>query len=60
MPGAVRPVSYTQLDVYKRQALCRLEENAQVICGDSVASLGAQRQKFDIIFLDPPYGSGLL
>ena len=31
-----------------------------VICGDSVASLGAQRQKFDIIFLDPPYGSGLL
>ena len=23
-------------------------------------AFGAQRQKFDIIFLDPPYGSGLL
>ena len=46
--------------VRENLALCRLEENAQVICGDSVASLGAQRQKFDIIFLDPPYGSGLL
>ena len=38
--------------VRENLALCRLEENAQVICGDSVASLGAQRQKFDIIFLD--------
>lgn len=46
--------------VRENLALCRLEENAQVICGDSVAVLGAQRQKFDIIFLDPPYGSGLL
>ena len=46
--------------VRENLALCCLEENAQVICGDSVASLGAQRQKFDIIFLDPPYGSGLL
>ena len=41
-------------------ALCRLEENAQVVCGDSIAALGAQGGRFDIILLDPPYGSGLL
>ncbi len=41
-------------------ALCHLEENAQVICGDSLAALGTQSGRFDIIFLDPPYESGLL
>ena len=35
--------------VRENLALCHLEENAQVICG-----------RFDIIFLDPPYESGLL
>jgi 16S rRNA (guanine966-N2)-methyltransferase len=32
----------------------------QVICGDSLAALGTQSGRFDIIFLDPPYESGLL
>ena len=41
-------------------ALCHLEENAQVICGDSLDALGTQSRRFDIIFLDPPYESGLL
>ena len=41
-------------------ALCRLEEHAQVVCGDSLAQLAALRRRFDIILLDPPYGSGLL
>jgi len=35
-------------------------DNAQVICGDSLAALGTQSGRFDIIFLDPPYESGLL
>ena len=30
------------------------------ICGDSLAALGTQSGRFDIIFLDPPYESGLL
>ena len=46
--------------VRENLALCRLEEKAQVICGDSLAALGTQSGRFDIIFLDPPYESGLL
>ena len=46
--------------VRENLSLCRLEENAQVICGDSLAALGTQSGRFDIIFLDPPYESGLL
>ena len=47
--------------VRENLALCRLEENAQVICGDSLAvARHAEREEFDIIFLDPPYESGLL
>ena len=37
-----------------------VSKNAQVICGDSLAALGTQSGRFDIIFLDPPYESGLL
>ena len=39
--------------VRENLALCHLEENAQVICGDSLAALGTQSGRFDIIFLDP-------
>ncbi len=46
--------------VRENLALCRLEGNAQVLCGDSLARLGAAQEKFDIIFLDPPYNSDLL
>lgn len=39
--------------------LCRLTEQAHVRQGDALAYLKSGEQ-FDIIFLDPPYGSGLL
>ena len=38
----------------------RLTEGAQVVCGDSMAYLAAQREPFDLIFLDPPYEADLL
>ena len=41
-------------------ALTRLEEGAKVVCGDSMAYLNALREKFDLIFLDPPYADDLL
>lgn len=37
-----------------------LAGSAQVIQGDSLAFLSRCKEKFDIILLDPPYGSGLL
>ena len=41
-------------------ALTGLESGAQVVCGDAAAYLGALRERFDIIFLDPPYADDLL
>ncbi len=41
-------------------ALCRYTDRAQVIQGDSLAFLASCRQKFDLIFLDPPYHTDLL
>lgn len=40
--------------------LTRLEDRARVIQGDSLSFLAGCREKFDLIFLDPPYASGLL
>ena len=37
-----------------------LTENARVISGDSMEYLKSLREKFDIIFLDPPSAAGLL
>ena len=37
-----------------------LSERARVVAGDSMEFLNALREKFDIIFLDPPYEAGLL
>lgn len=40
-------------------AACRLQ--AEVIAGDAIAYLGrCRKQRFDLIFLDPPYDSDLL
>ena len=39
--------------------LCQLEENARIRKGDSLAYLRSG-EKFDLIFLDPPYASDLL
>lgn len=38
----------------------RLEDRARVIQSDSISFLMDCREKFDVIFLDPPYSSGLL
>lgn len=37
-----------------------LEDAAQVVQGDAMAFLAGRRQKYDVVFLDPPYASGLL
>jgi len=37
-----------------------LTDRAKVVSGDSMEYLKSQREKFDIIFLDPPYGADLL
>ena len=41
-------------------ALTGFEDRAQIIQGDALAFLSRCRETFDVIFLDPPYGSGLL
>lgn len=34
---------------------CRLKDNASVFNGDSISYLKTTREKFDIVFIDPPY-----
>ena len=41
-------------------AECRLSEQAKVLQGDSLAFLTSCREKFDVIFLDPPYHTDLM
>lgn len=41
-------------------AITGFADQAQVVQGDYYAFLSRCREKFDIIFLDPPYGTGLL
>ncbi|MBU5434300.1 16S rRNA (guanine(966)-N(2))-methyltransferase RsmD [Pseudoflavonifractor sp. MSJ-37] len=38
----------------------RLEDRGRVVQGDSLSFLAGCRGKYDVIFLDPPYASGLL
>lgn len=40
--------------------LTELSDRARVVAGDSMEYLSTQREKFDLIFLDPPYEAGLL
>lgn len=40
--------------------LTGLKENAKVVCSDALAYLSTLREKVDLVFLDPPYGSGLI
>ncbi len=40
--------------------LTELSDRAQVVSGDSMEYLNRVREKFDLIFLDPPYAAGLL
>ena len=41
-------------------ALTALQDRARVVAGDSMEFLRSLREQFDIVFLDPPYGAGLL
>ena len=45
--------------VKENLALCQLQDKARVHAGDAMAYLRSG-EKFDLIFLDPPYGSDLL
>lgn len=40
--------------------VCGFSERAQVLQGDALAFLSGCREKFGLVFLDPPYESGLL
>ncbi len=40
--------------------LCRYEDRSTVVQGEALSFLSACREKFDVVFLDPPYASGLL
>ena len=40
--------------------LCRFEDRSQAVQGEALSFLAACREKFDVVFLDPPYQSGLL
>lgn len=39
---------------------CGIEEGARICAGDYKKNLMSIDEKFDIIFLDPPYGTGML
>ena len=36
-----------------------MSDRARVVCGDALAFLASAREKFDIIFIDPPYAAKL-
>ncbi len=40
--------------------LARVKDRAEIIFGDSLAFLDKTANQFDLIFLDPPYNTGLL
>lgn len=37
-----------------------LNEDSRVVQGDALSFLASCKERFDVIFLDPPYGTGLL
>ncbi len=63
--GAARAVftdaSKESVDIVKRNLeTTKLEECARVFRTDSISYLRSCREKFDLAFIDPPYGTGLL
>ena len=46
--------------VKKNLQTTKLNDNANVLQMDSISYLNVCRDKFDFVFLDPPYGTGLL
>ena len=39
--------------------LTQLTDRGQVVCGEAISYLSAAREKFDLIFIDPPYAAKL-
>ncbi len=39
--------------------LTGLEKNARVVCGEALAFLSSAGEKFDLVFIDPPYAANL-
>ncbi len=63
--GAARAVftdaSKESIEIVKRNLkTTKLEECARVYRTDSIGYLTTCREKFDLVFMDPPYGTGLL
>ena len=63
--GAARAVfidaSKESVDIVKRNLkTTKLDECARVYRADSIGYLTTCREKFDLVFIDPPYGTGLL
>ena len=46
--------------VRENLAHCGLADRARLVQGDARAFLTGCREKFDLVFLDPPYGAGML
>lgn len=46
--------------VRENLAACGFQEQSRVVQGEALAFLAACREKFDVIFLDPPYQTELL
>ena len=46
--------------VTRNVAKTGFERSSRIVCSDSFSFLMLTKDKYDIVFLDPPYGSGLL
>ena len=58
-PSLYMPVSYTHLDVYKRQAYNGLQDRIRIVTGDikeAAAVFGPA--SFDVVVSNPPYMTG--
>ena len=53
--------SKKSLNMIKRNIeICGFGDKTQVRASDTISFMAGTREKFDIVFLDPPYGTGLL
>lgn len=46
--------------IRKNIKTCGFEDDAEIIASDSLSYLSSVQEKFDLVFLDPPYHTGLL
>ena len=50
----------TFLDLFAGSGQIGLYDKGRVLHADSLSFIGTITEKFDIVFLDPPYGTGIL